>query len=52
MLSGLAGGATTAGAATHEKPAYASAMKAVTIKGVKAIGTAPAGSNLVVVKVE
>lgn len=36
----------------YEKPAYAKGMAPVTIKSVKAILTAPAGSNLIVVKVE
>ncbi len=35
-----------------ETPAYAKGMSPVKIKSVKAIATAPAGSNLVVVKVE
>jgi mannonate dehydratase len=36
----------------YEKPAYAKGMAPVTIKSVKAITTAPGGSNLVIVKVE
>ena len=51
-LSGMFGSIPGASAAPYEKPSYAKAMKAVTIKSVKAIGTAPAGSNLIVVKVE
>ncbi|MEO5592902.1 MAG: enolase C-terminal domain-like protein [Chitinophagaceae bacterium] len=51
-LSGMFGGISSANAAAHEKPFYAKAMKTVTIKSVKAIGTAPGGSNLIVVKVE
>ncbi|MGX5856417.1 enolase C-terminal domain-like protein [Dyadobacter jiangsuensis] len=35
-----------------ETPQYAKAMKPVTIKSVRAIATAPQGSNLIVVKVE
>ena len=36
----------------YEKPAYAKGMAPVTIKSVRAITTAPGGSNLVIVKVE
>jgi mannonate dehydratase len=36
----------------YEKPAYAKGMAPVTIKSVKAITTAPGGSNLVIVKVD
>lgn len=35
-----------------ETPAYARGMAPITIKSVKAIGTRPSGSNLIVVKVE
>jgi mannonate dehydratase len=35
-----------------EKPSYANGMPPVKIKSIKAIGTAPQGANLVVVKVE
>ena len=51
-LLGLMG--NTAHAASYEKetPAYAKGMAAVKIKSVKAIATAPQGSNLIVVKVE
>ena len=45
-------GSTASRAAERETPAYAKAMKPVKIKSVKAIGTAPQGSNLIVVKVE
>src|SRR5450432_1049104 len=51
-VSALLGSAASATAARYEKPRYAQAMKPVTIKSVKAIGTAPSGSNLVIVKVE
>ncbi|HTE12328.1 MAG TPA: enolase C-terminal domain-like protein [Chitinophagaceae bacterium] len=51
-LSGMFGSISSASAAPYEKPSYAKAMKTVTIKSVKAIATAPGGSNLVVVKVE
>jgi mannonate dehydratase len=51
-ISGMFGSISSASAAPYEKPSYAKAMKTVTIKSVKAIGTAPGGSNLVVVKVE
>jgi mannonate dehydratase len=37
---------------SYEAPGYAKAMVPVKIKSVKAIGTAPSGSNLIVVKVE
>src|SRR5436190_2000169 len=50
-LSGVLGSISRASAAGYEKPSYAKAMKTVTIASVKAIGTAPGGSNLVVVKV-
>ena len=36
----------------HETPAYAKGLAPVKIRSVKAIATAPAGSNLIVVKVE
>ena len=36
----------------HETPGYARGMAPVTIKSVRAITTAPGGSNLVIVKVE
>jgi len=36
----------------YEPPSYANAMAPVTIRSVKAIATNPAGSNLIVVKVE
>jgi len=39
-------------ATPYETPRYAKAMAPVKIKSVKAITTAPAGSNLIVVKVE
>lgn len=39
-------------AADRETPSYAKGMPPVKIKSVKAIGTAPAGANLVLVKVE
>jgi len=39
-------------AANYEAPSYARGVKTVTIKSVKAITTAPGGSNLVIVKVE
>jgi mannonate dehydratase len=51
-LLGMFGGVLEANAATYEKPAYARGMAPITIKSVKAIGTAPAGANLVLVKVE
>lgn len=52
--SGLLGllGNTKANAATYESPTYAKGMAPVKIKSVKAIATAPQGSNLIVVKVE
>jgi len=39
-------------APTYEAPNYAKAMAPVKIRSVKAIATAPSGSNLIVVKVE
>lgn len=52
--SGLFGlfGNTQASAETYEKPSYTKGMAPVKIKSVKAIATAPQGSNLIVVKVE
>ena len=50
-LLGLFGG-NEASAETYVKPAYAKGMAPVKIKSVKAIATAPQGSNLIVVKVE
>jgi mannonate dehydratase len=49
-LLGLMG--PTANAATYETPSYAKGLPPVKIKSVKAIATAPQGSNLIVVKVE
>src|SRR5690554_465393 len=51
-MLGMFGGMPIAGAAEREKPSYGKGMRPITIKSVKAIGTRPAGSNLVVVKVE
>jgi mannonate dehydratase len=52
-LLGLLGTADRAHAREHDtKPAYAKGMAPVKIKSVKAIATAPQGSNLIVVKVE
>ncbi len=45
-------GSSDARAANHVTPAYAKGMAPVKIKSVKAITTAPQGSNLIVVKVE
>lgn len=50
-LLGLFGG-QSAMAQDKETPAYAKGMAPVKIKSVKAIATAPQGSNLIVVKVE
>jgi mannonate dehydratase len=51
--SGLLGlMAPTANAETYETPSYAKGLPPVKIKSVKAIATAPQGSNLIVVKVE
>src|ERR1044072_5769534 len=41
-----------ANAETYETPSYAKGLPPVKIKSVKAIATAPQGSNLIVVKVE
>lgn len=49
-LFGMVGGISKATA--QETPSYAKGMAPVKIKSVKAIGTRPSGSNLVVVKVE
>ncbi len=49
-MLGLFGGVSSAVA--QEKPAYAKGMAPIKIKSVKAIGTRPGGSNLIVVKVE
>lgn len=49
-LLGLMG--TAANAETYETPSYAKGLPPVKIKSVKAIATAPQGSNLIVVKVE
>lgn len=49
---GLFGGMSEASAVEKETPAYARGMAPITIKSVKAIGTKPGGSNLIVVKVE
>ncbi|GAB4006053.1 D-galactonate dehydratase family protein [Spirosoma migulaei] len=50
---GLFGGISTAEAREQQgKPQYAVGMAPVKIKSVKAIATAPQGSNLIVVKVE
>src|SRR5450759_2448908 len=45
-------GSPFARAEKYETPAYAKGLAPVKIKSVKAIATAPAGSNLIVVKVE
>ena len=45
-------GSSRASATEYEPPPYAKGMAPVKVRSVKAIGTAPAGSNLVVVKVE
>lgn len=50
-LLGLFGTAESR-AATYETPSYQKGLAPVKIKSVKAIVTAPAGSNLIVVKVE
>lgn len=51
-LMGFLGTALPASAREKETPAYAKGLPKVTIKSVKAIATAPQGSNLIVVKVE
>ncbi len=52
--SGLLGlfGSAQARAEVYETPSYAKGLPQVRIKSVKAIATAPQGSNLIVVKVE
>jgi mannonate dehydratase len=39
-------------AEAYEKPSYANGLPPVKIKNVKVIATAPAGSNLIVVKID
>lgn len=51
-LLGLLGGPSDAQARQPVTPAYAKGMAPVKIKSVRAIATAPQGSNLIVVKVE
>ena len=51
-IMGMLGSAPSAKAAEKSKPDYAKGMAPVRIKSVKAIATAPSGSNLIVVKVE
>jgi mannonate dehydratase len=51
-LFSLMGNTAHAASYENEKPAYAKGMAPVKIKSVKAIATAPQGSNLIVVKVE
>lgn len=52
-ILGLFGGANQAQAREQQgTPRYAHAMKPIKIRSVKAIATAPQGSNLIVVKVE
>lgn len=51
-LLGLFGSTSRAEARDQPKPAYANGVPPVKIKSVKAIATAPQGSNLIVVKVE
>jgi mannonate dehydratase len=50
--SGILGAFAPAYAEAYEKPAYAKGLPPVRIKSVRAIATAPQGSNLIVVKVE
>jgi mannonate dehydratase len=45
-------GSPLSGAEKYETPVYAKGLPPVKIRNVKAIATAPAGSNLIVVKVE
>src|ERR1017187_172289 len=49
---GVFGGIPSARAAGIEKPSNTGSLPSLTIRSVKAIGTAPQGANLVVVKVE
>ena len=49
---GVFGGIPSARAAAVHKPSNAGSLPSLKIRSVKAIGTAPQGSNLVVVKVE
>ncbi len=51
-LLSMFGGISNAQAKDKETPSYARGMAPVKIKSVKAIGTRPNGSNLIVVKVE
>lgn len=52
VLGVLGGFPASAMAQEKETPSYAKGMAPIKIKSVKAIGTRPSGSNLVVVKVE
>src|SRR6202163_945992 len=49
---GVFGGIPSARAAAVHKPSNGGSLPSLKIRNVKAIGTAPQGSNLVVVKVE
>src|SRR5580700_7481345 len=49
---GIFGGIPSLKAAQNEKPFNTGSLPAIKIRSVKAIGTAPQGANLVVVKVE
>src|SRR5580704_14811842 len=51
-IMGMVGGVSSSNAAPRKKSPDLSGPATVKIKNVKAIGTAPQGSNLVVVKVE
>ena len=51
-IAGLFGAPAAAMPSRYEKPRYAKGQAPVKIRSVKAIATAPAGSNLIVVKVE
>src|SRR6202789_1542178 len=47
-----ANGRDASGSRDKSTPSYAAGLPPVTIRSVKAIGTAPQGANLVIVKVE
>ena len=51
-MMGMLGAIPSAKGTEKEKPEYSKGMAPVRIKSVKAIATAPSGSNLIVVKVE
>ena len=51
-IMGMFGSSSSASASEKEAPSYARGMAPVKITGVRAIACAPAGSNLIVVRVD